>query len=143
MELLQHARFLVEQVGGILPKLVTDYGFTYHKMPNSSCFGIYVHAELGVVVKRAYIVGDGVHPLAIPTELVNSPTGKGQYDSTINKFGGWADTVLIQPFADTSRKVEAFEEIRELMRTIAVGSYYDVHDDNVAHYEGKAVVIDW
>lgn len=101
---------------------------------------IFVSTKYGVVLKRPCICsGDGrmvKPPFAIFTEMFKPKKRMPSYSSY--KF------ILIQPLADVSEKSkEAAYRIISRVNNNAKKRYSDLHENNVAIYDGKAVAIDW
>ena len=146
MNQIEDIKSLVISIGGILSKL-TEHGFEKMRPYSCSCTFIYVNRQLGVVVKRSYLMADN-KPSArcIPTEVLHIPLDielqkQGEYGDYWEspRAAGTFEHVLIQPFADTSKQHEAMNELE-------AGGYRfgtDFRSANVAHYNGEAVIIDW
>jgi hypothetical protein len=99
---------------------------------------VFINKKLGVVVKRPYVAGYYKTPIkGIKTNVVRFEPND---DDDNYEF----DKIFIQPLADVSRRarIKAYQILNEWADEYE-GYVDDMHSDNVAMYNGKAVRIDW
>ena len=106
---------------------------------------IFINKEIGIVVKRPYLIERGNDDLperAIPTKIIH-------VEDNIAEESDSSGPIYIQPLADVSQKAKdrAHRILCKIFRVQdpewASEEISDMHDGNVAMWNGKAVRIDW
>lgn len=138
LENIYAAEKLLNSVDNCISKL-KQFGFKQFFSDNCTHAPVFINQDMKVVVKRPYLMsGKEIPQHAIPTKVIEAPVSDELAASINWSEEGLGPYIVIQPLADLSNQSAAYGELRD-----AGVEGEDFYRRNVAHYNGKAVLIDW